>query len=159
MCTFEQQVTIDEGFLLNKGRLGWIQYIPLKRARFGIKTYLLCEFKNGYIYNSITYICKTTLIWHRLVFNISTIFCFHMLISVCSLRRKPVILCLLISKASNKLILLNFLSICIISKFGSTYNRSSNCIIEYFGGLFLNITTSLNSHYISIILNSFEPLV
>lgn len=32
-----------------KGRLGWIQYVPLKRARFGIKSFMLCESKSGYI--------------------------------------------------------------------------------------------------------------
>ena len=48
MYTMERDVTIDESLILHKGRLGWIQYIPLKRARFGIKFYLLCESKSGY---------------------------------------------------------------------------------------------------------------
>jgi hypothetical protein len=29
--------------LLCKRRLGFVQYMPLKRARFGVKTYMLCE--------------------------------------------------------------------------------------------------------------------
>lgn len=62
LCTPEQKVTIDESLLLYKGRLGWIQYIPLKRARFGIKTYLLCESKSGYIWNFIIYTGKNTLL-------------------------------------------------------------------------------------------------
>ncbi|KAJ8967387.1 hypothetical protein NQ314_002892 [Rhamnusium bicolor] len=33
----DKHITIDESLLLYKGRLRWIQYIPLKRARFGIK--------------------------------------------------------------------------------------------------------------------------
>lgn len=48
--TPERHITIDESLLLYKGRLGWIKLdIPLKRARFGIKTYLLCESKSGYV--------------------------------------------------------------------------------------------------------------
>ncbi|XP_066948571.1 piggyBac transposable element-derived protein 4-like, partial [Macrobrachium rosenbergii] len=46
MYTPAQNVAIDESLLLYKGRLGWVQYLPLKRARFGIKyfkLYLLTE--------------------------------------------------------------------------------------------------------------------
>ncbi|KAK7095548.1 hypothetical protein V1264_006938 [Littorina saxatilis] len=38
-----QAVCVDESLLLWKGRLIFRQYIPLKRARFGIKVYLCCE--------------------------------------------------------------------------------------------------------------------
>lgn len=57
-----RDVTIDESLLLFKGRLGWIQYIPLKRARFGIKTYMLCEAKSGYICSCIIYTGKGTIL-------------------------------------------------------------------------------------------------
>lgn len=60
LITPEKLVTIDESLLLYKGRLGWVQYIPLKRARFGIKTYLLCESKTGYVYSFIIYTGKGT---------------------------------------------------------------------------------------------------
>lgn len=33
--------------LLYRGWLGWIQYIPLKRARFGINSSMLCESNSG----------------------------------------------------------------------------------------------------------------
>lgn len=46
--------------MLYKGRLGWIQYIPLKRARFGIKLYMLCESKTGYVWATIIYTGKGT---------------------------------------------------------------------------------------------------
>ncbi|CAL1269764.1 unnamed protein product [Larinioides sclopetarius] len=46
--------------MLYKGRLGWIQYMPLKRSRFGIKTFMLCESKTGYIFSSIVYTGKGT---------------------------------------------------------------------------------------------------
>jgi hypothetical protein len=60
--TPERDVTIDESLMLYKGRLGWIQYIPLKRARFGIKSYMLCESKSGYIWSFIIYTGKGTLL-------------------------------------------------------------------------------------------------
>jgi len=54
----EAEVVIDESLMLWKGRLAIKQYIPLKRARFGLKTYELCEARSGYIWNSITHIGK-----------------------------------------------------------------------------------------------------
>ncbi|KAF2896788.1 hypothetical protein ILUMI_09383 [Ignelater luminosus] len=62
LCVPEKNITIDESLLLYKGRLGWVQYIPLKRARFGIKTYLLCESKSGYVYNFVIYTGKGTIL-------------------------------------------------------------------------------------------------
>lgn len=41
--------------MLYKGRLGWVQYLPLKTSRFGIKFYFLCESKSGYLFSSIIY--------------------------------------------------------------------------------------------------------
>lgn len=60
LYTPERDVTIDESLLLYKGRLGWVQYIPLKRARFGIKSYMLCESKSGYVWGFIIYTGKGT---------------------------------------------------------------------------------------------------
>ena len=56
----DQDVSLDESLLLYKGRLAWKQYLPMKRARFGIKTYMLCEAKSGYIWSSIIYTGKGT---------------------------------------------------------------------------------------------------
>lgn len=58
----ERDITIDESLILYKGRLAWKQYIPLKRARFGIKLYCLCESKSGYLFSHIIYTGKGTLI-------------------------------------------------------------------------------------------------
>jgi len=60
--TLEEDVTIDESLMLYKGRLSWIQYIPLKRARFGIKYFMLCESKSGYIHSFLIYTGKETII-------------------------------------------------------------------------------------------------
>lgn len=59
--TPDRDVTIDESLLLFKGRLSWMQYIPLKRARFGIKSYMLCESKSGYLWKIIIYTGKGTI--------------------------------------------------------------------------------------------------
>ena len=56
----DRDVTIDESLMLYKGRLGWVQYIPLKRARFGIKFYMLCESSTGYVWSTIIYTGKGT---------------------------------------------------------------------------------------------------
>ena len=42
-----RSICVDESLLLWKGRLLFRQYIPLKRAQFGIKVYLCCESDGG----------------------------------------------------------------------------------------------------------------
>ena len=56
----ERDVSVDESLMAYKGRLSWIQYIASKRARFGIKFYMLCESSTGYIWNSVIYTGKGT---------------------------------------------------------------------------------------------------
>ncbi|GFV83483.1 probable RNA-directed DNA polymerase from transposon BS [Trichonephila clavipes] len=46
-------ISVDESLIAYKGRLSWKQYIPQKRARFGIKLFQLCESESGYIWNYI----------------------------------------------------------------------------------------------------------
>ncbi|KFM59699.1 PiggyBac transposable element-derived protein 4, partial [Stegodyphus mimosarum] len=58
--TPEQDICIDESLLLYKGRLSWTQYLPLKRARFGIKMFMLCESHSGYVWSIIIYEGKGT---------------------------------------------------------------------------------------------------
>lgn len=58
--TPNQTISIDESLIAFKGRLGWKQYIPSKRARFGIKLFQLCESESGYIWNSFIYTGKGT---------------------------------------------------------------------------------------------------
>lgn len=43
-----KEISIDESLLLWKGHLSWIQCIRTKAARFGIKSYELCEAITGY---------------------------------------------------------------------------------------------------------------
>lgn len=58
--TPRREVSIDESLLLWKGRLSWIQCIRSKAARFGIKSYELCEALTGYVLNIILYTGKGT---------------------------------------------------------------------------------------------------
>lgn len=51
----EAHVAIDESLMLWKGRLPMKQYIPLKKARFGLKSYELCESGTGYIWKCIVH--------------------------------------------------------------------------------------------------------
>ena len=50
----KREVAVDESLLLWKGRLGFRQYMPLKRARFGIKLFLVCD-STGYTYRFRVY--------------------------------------------------------------------------------------------------------
>ena len=58
LYTPKQDIAIDESLLLWKGRLMWKQSILTKRARFGVKSFLLCESESGYIYWSLLYTGK-----------------------------------------------------------------------------------------------------
>jgi len=51
--TPERFVAVDESLMLWKGRLPMKQYIRTKAARWGLKSYELCESDSGYIWNSI----------------------------------------------------------------------------------------------------------
>ena len=53
----EGDISIDESLLLWKGRLLFRQYIPMKRARFGIKVFCLCE-TSGYTFRFKVYCGK-----------------------------------------------------------------------------------------------------
>lgn len=49
--TPNQDLSIDESLRLFRGRLGWVQHIPLKRRVIGMK-YFLCDAKTGYLYRA-----------------------------------------------------------------------------------------------------------
>ena len=55
-----KDICVDENLLLYKGRLSWIQYMPLKRFIFGIKCFELCESSTGYVWNIIIRTGKDT---------------------------------------------------------------------------------------------------
>ncbi|XP_021913223.1 piggyBac transposable element-derived protein 4-like [Zootermopsis nevadensis] len=53
-----QNISIDESLTLWKGRLSFKQYIPLKAAQLGIKTFELCESSSGYVWSFLVYTGK-----------------------------------------------------------------------------------------------------
>jgi hypothetical protein len=55
-----QNISVDEYLTLWKGRLSFKRYIPLKAAKFGIKTYELCEANSGYLWSLVVYTGKNT---------------------------------------------------------------------------------------------------
>lgn len=56
--TPEQDVTIDESPMLYKLHLGCTQFIPLKRAKFGLTCFMLGESISGYLCSIIIYTGK-----------------------------------------------------------------------------------------------------
>lgn len=52
----QQHICIDESLSAWKGRVSFRQYIPSKRARFGIKSFVLAEAITGYVYAHHVYI-------------------------------------------------------------------------------------------------------
>jgi hypothetical protein len=66
-----QNICIDESLTLFKGRLAFIQYIPTKRHRFGIKTFVICDCETGYILDFIVYTGASTEIVPEREFGIS----------------------------------------------------------------------------------------
>jgi hypothetical protein len=55
-----KNLCIDESLMLWKGRLGFKQYIPLKHARFGIKSFVLCDAETGFVLKLIVYTGSAT---------------------------------------------------------------------------------------------------
>lgn len=53
-----EHISIDESLVPWKGRLSFKQFNPLKRGRFGIKLFVLCESKTGYVYDIEVYVGK-----------------------------------------------------------------------------------------------------
>lgn len=53
-----QNISIDESLTLWKGRLNFKQYLPLKAAKFGIKSFELCESSSGFTWSFIVYTGK-----------------------------------------------------------------------------------------------------
>ena len=54
-----RELSVDEELLKWRGRLSFRQYIPSKRARFGMKSFFLWG-SNGYLHNVLVYTGKRT---------------------------------------------------------------------------------------------------
>lgn len=56
----ERDISIDESLMAFKGNISWKQFIPTKRARFGLKFFMMCESKSSYIIKTVLYTGKST---------------------------------------------------------------------------------------------------
>ena len=54
-----QELSVDEGMVKFKGRLGFIQYIPMKPTKRGIKVWMLASPANGYLHELGVYCDKS----------------------------------------------------------------------------------------------------
>ncbi|CAN2391880.1 RING [Pristimantis euphronides] len=69
--TPEKNISIDESLVHFRGRLKFRQYLPSKRARYGIKVYKLCESTSGYTFKFRIYEGKDRKIyWQKFSTNI-----------------------------------------------------------------------------------------
>ena len=55
-----ENISVDESLTLWKGRLSIKTYLPLKAAKFGIKSYKICESSTGYLWQFVIYTGSTT---------------------------------------------------------------------------------------------------
>ncbi|KAJ8369594.1 hypothetical protein SKAU_G00096220 [Synaphobranchus kaupii] len=55
-----KDLCVDESMMLWKGRLGFQQYIPIKRQRFGVKFFVLCDVVTEYVQDMVIYTGATT---------------------------------------------------------------------------------------------------
>ena len=46
-----REISIDESIIAYKGRLSWIQYLPKKPHKWGLKAWVLADATNGYVWN------------------------------------------------------------------------------------------------------------
>ena len=49
--TLHREVSVDESMIGFKGRLGFIQYMPKKPTKWGMKAFVLSDAQTGYMYN------------------------------------------------------------------------------------------------------------
>ena len=62
--TLNREVSVDESMVGFKGRLSFIQYMPKKPTKWGLKAFVLSDSKSGYVYNWRLY---TGLLHRRLI--------------------------------------------------------------------------------------------
>ena len=53
-----KHISIDESIIGFKGQLSWIQYMPKKPTKWGIKAWVSADSSNGYVWNLRLYTGK-----------------------------------------------------------------------------------------------------
>ena len=71
-----QNISIDESMISFKGRLSWVQYLPKKNTKWGMKAWVLADSANAYVWSWKLYTGKegsdtpTTNLAHRVVLEL-----------------------------------------------------------------------------------------
>ena len=55
-----QNISVDESVISFKGRLSWVQYLPNKPHKWGIKAWVMADSSNGYVCNFKLYTGELT---------------------------------------------------------------------------------------------------
>ena len=66
-----KNLVIDESLVLWRGNISFRQYIPSKRHKFGMKFFVLCDCKSGFVQDIILYTGKDTQIGETDNFGVS----------------------------------------------------------------------------------------
>ena len=68
--TLHCELSIDEAMVGFKGRLSFIQYLPKKPTKWGMKAYVLADSKTGYVYNWRLYTGKLAILYYAICSNL-----------------------------------------------------------------------------------------
>ena len=67
--------TVDEAMITYKGRLSYIQYLPAKPIKCGIKVWMRCDSESAYLHEYDVYLDKRRNSEHGLVYDVVTKMC------------------------------------------------------------------------------------
>ena len=76
--TLNRELSVDEAMVGFKGRLSFIQYLPKKPTKWGMKAFVLADSSTGYVYNWRLYtgMCKeqqVPYVWGKRFYNFAKI--------------------------------------------------------------------------------------
>ena len=71
--TPSREIAIDESIIGFKGRLSWIQYMPKKPTKWGIKAWVLADSKTGYVHNLQLYSGNSMIVPVQVISNVMKI--------------------------------------------------------------------------------------
>ena len=60
--TLHREISVDETMISYKGRIGFIQYMPKKPKKWGLKAFALSDSHSGYVYNWHLYTGKFSML-------------------------------------------------------------------------------------------------
>jgi hypothetical protein len=61
-----KDLSVDESIILFKGRLSWVQFMPKKPHKWGLKAWVLADASNGYAFIQESKAGRRVLAWHTM---------------------------------------------------------------------------------------------